>query len=72
MAARGDIVSNLRGRLSGRGPQYKSVPDRDDEDNQNFGSQGTGPLGERRRAAFVPAIGLALIFVLLISVVTYR
>lgn len=62
----------MRGRLSGRSPQYKTVPLQDNDDDQNLGSQGPGPLGERRRAPFVPAIGLALIFILLISVVAYR
>jgi hypothetical protein len=76
MAAPDGLVSNLRGRLSGRSPQYSAIPSQEADGDESLQSsqqrrRSRGPWGERRRCPLVLVVAFALIFALLIFVVAF-
>lgn len=75
MASPHKLVSNLRGRLSGRNPQYSAIPQ--PEDGQDLPhpqrGRGRGAWGPRRRTPLlVLIVGSVSVFVLFLLVVVYR
>lgn len=76
MAAPDGLVSNLRGRLSGRSPQYSAIPSQETDGDESLQSsqqrrRSGGPWGERRRCPLVLVVAFALIFALLIFTIAF-